>query len=107
LCPSPLVVLLWIKALTCPSANFYRNSRSFAREFAETLANLLAAWKQPKPAPTNPKPIPVTKQVASIKSWETAIEKNVASYEKADLQTLLDQLQAFVLFVKEKMRPTA
>jgi ParB family transcriptional regulator, chromosome partitioning protein len=71
------------------------------------LTNLLTAWKQPKPKPTDPKPIPVTKQVASIKSWETAIEKNVGSYKKADLQTLLEQLQAFVLFVKEKMKPAA
>jgi hypothetical protein len=45
--------------------------------------------------------------VASIKSWETAIEKNVASYRKADLQTLVDRLQTFVLFVKEKMKPAA
>jgi hypothetical protein len=43
--------------------------------------------------PTDPKPIPATKQVASIKSWETAIEKNVGSYKKANLQTLLDQLR--------------
>jgi hypothetical protein len=36
-----------------------------------------------------------------------AIDKNVGSYKKADLQTLLEQLQAFVLFVKEKMKAAA
>ena len=69
------------------------------------LTNLLAAWKKPKPEPTDPTPIPVKKQVASIQFWQTAIEKNLASYKKADLQTLVDQLQAFVAFVKEKMKP--
>jgi len=47
----------------------------------------------------------MAKQVAAIKSWETAIQQNIWAYKKTDLQTLLDQLQESVLFVQHKMKP--
>jgi ParB family transcriptional regulator, chromosome partitioning protein len=96
---------LFAANLDCPDCSKIFESVLKTPVTNAALTNLLTAWKQPKPEPTDPKPIPVTKQVASIKTWETAIEKNVGSYKKADLQTLLDRLQAFVLFVKEKIKP--
>jgi hypothetical protein len=69
------------------------------------LERLLTAWKQPKPEPTDPKPVTVAKQVTTIKAWKTAIQQNIGAYKKADLQTLLDQLKEFVLFVQQKMKP--
>jgi hypothetical protein len=69
------------------------------------LEKLLTAWKQPKPEPSDPKPVTVAKQITTLKSWETAIQQNLGAYKKADLQKLLDQLQELALFVQHKMKP--
>jgi hypothetical protein len=39
---------------------------------------LLTAWKQPKPDPSDAKPISVTRQISTLKSWETAIQQNIS-----------------------------
>ena len=69
------------------------------------LTNLLTARKQPKPDPSDAKPVSVAKQVTTLKSWQTAIQQNIGAYKKADLQKLADELQELLLFVQYKMRP--
>ena len=70
-----------------------------------TLTNMLTAWKKPQPEPGSVKFVSVTKQVAAVQSWEMAIRENSGKYKKADLQKLLSQLQEFVLFVQQRMKP--
>ncbi|MCX5817534.1 MAG: ParB/RepB/Spo0J family partition protein, partial [Proteobacteria bacterium] len=50
-----------------------------------TLNNLLTAYKKVKPAPGVTKPIPMKKQIESLRSFESRIEMGIAKYTKPDL----------------------
>ncbi|MCX5816160.1 MAG: hypothetical protein NTX75_07955 [Proteobacteria bacterium] len=50
-----------------------------------TLSNLLTAYKKVKPAPGVTKPIPMKKQIESLRSFESRIEMGIAKYTKPDL----------------------
>ncbi|MCX5809822.1 MAG: ParB/RepB/Spo0J family partition protein [Proteobacteria bacterium] len=65
-----------------------------------TLNNLLTAYKKVKPVPGVTKPIPMTKQIASLRSVESSIETGIATYTKPDLVTLLDELHVFCALVE-------
>ena len=64
------------------------------------LNNLLTAWKKIKPAPGKAKPIPMTKQIANLRSVESSIETGFATYTRPDLVTLLDELHVFCALVE-------
>ena len=64
------------------------------------LEKLLTAWKKPKPDSGDPKPIPMTKQIANLRSVESSIETGIATYTKPDLVTLLDELHVFCALVE-------
>ncbi|MCX5815897.1 MAG: ParB/RepB/Spo0J family partition protein [Proteobacteria bacterium] len=64
------------------------------------LNNLLTAWKKVKPAPGKTKPLPMKKQIASLRSFESRIEMGFAKYTKPDLVTLLDELHVFCALVE-------
>ncbi|MCX5809327.1 MAG: ParB/RepB/Spo0J family partition protein [Proteobacteria bacterium] len=65
-----------------------------------TLNNLLTAYKKVKPEPGKIKPLPMTKQIASLRSIESRIEMGIATYTKPDLVTLLDELRVFCALVE-------
>ncbi|MCX5817502.1 MAG: hypothetical protein NTX75_14890, partial [Proteobacteria bacterium] len=65
-----------------------------------TLNNLLTAYKKVKPEPGKTKLIPMTKQIANLRSVESSIETGIAKYTKPDLQTLLDELRVFCALVE-------
>jgi hypothetical protein len=65
-----------------------------------TLNNLLTAYKKVKPVPDVTKPIPMTKQIVNLRSFESSIEKGLATYTKPDLVTLLDELHVFCALVE-------
>jgi ParB family transcriptional regulator, chromosome partitioning protein len=65
-----------------------------------TLNNLLTAWKKVKPVPGVTKPLPMKKQIESLRSFESRIETGFAKYTKPDLVTLLDELHVFCALVE-------
>ena len=67
------------------------------------LERLLTAWKKPKPVPGKTKPLPMKKQIASLRSVESRIEMGIAKYTKPDLVTLLDELRTFSAFVEMRI----
>ena len=67
------------------------------------LNNLLTAWKKVKPEPGNTKLIPMTKQIANLRSFESSIETGFAKYTRPDLQTLLDELHVFCALVEMRI----
>ena len=67
------------------------------------LERLLTAWKKSKPKPGDPKTLPMTKQIASLRSFESGIETGIATYTRPDLQTLLDELRTFSAFVEMRI----
>ena len=67
------------------------------------LEKLLTAWKKPKPDSGDPKPIPMTKQVAGLVSIKTSFEKGVGTYVREDLEKLLYELQVFCDFVQQQV----
>ena len=64
------------------------------------LEKLLTAWKKPKPVPGKTKPLPMKKQIASLRSVESRIEMGFATYTRSDLETLLDELRTFSALVE-------
>ena len=64
------------------------------------LNNLLTAYKKIKPAPGKTKPLPMKKQIESLRSFESRIENGFAKYTKPDLVTLLDELHVFCALVE-------
>jgi len=68
-----------------------------------TLNNLLTVYKKVKPAPGKIKPLPMTKQIASLRSVESRIEMGFAKYTKPDLVTLLDELHVFCALVEMRI----
>ncbi|MCX5809774.1 MAG: ParB/RepB/Spo0J family partition protein [Proteobacteria bacterium] len=65
-----------------------------------TLNNLLTAYKKVKPDPGTTKPLPMKKQIASLRSVESRIEMGIATYTRPDLVTLLDELHVFCALVE-------
>ncbi|MCX5815777.1 MAG: ParB/RepB/Spo0J family partition protein [Proteobacteria bacterium] len=65
-----------------------------------TLNNLLTAYKKVKSEPGKTKLIPMTKQIANLRSVESSIETGFAKYTRPDLVTLLDELHVFCALVE-------
>ena len=65
-----------------------------------TLNNLLTAYKKVKPAPGKTKPLPMKKQIASLRSFESRIEMGFTTYTRPDLETLGDELRTFLALVE-------
>jgi len=65
-----------------------------------TLNNLLTAYKKVKPEPGKTKLVPMTKQITSLRSFESSIETGFAKYTKPDLETLRDELRTFLALVE-------
>ncbi|MCX5816478.1 MAG: ParB/RepB/Spo0J family partition protein, partial [Proteobacteria bacterium] len=65
-----------------------------------TLNNLLTAYKKVKPVPGVTKPLPMTKQIAILRSVESHIEMGFATYTRPDLEKLLDELRVFCALVE-------
>ena len=68
-----------------------------------TLNNLLTAYKKVKPVPSVTKLIPMTKQIANLRSVESSIESGLSKYTKPDLVTLLDELRTFSALVEMRI----
>ena len=68
-----------------------------------TLNNLLTAYKKVKPEPGKTKPIPMTKQIVNLRSFESSIETGFATYTRPDLVTLLDELNVFRALVEMRI----
>ena len=69
-----------------------------------TLNNLLSAYKKVKPDSGDPKPIPMTKQVANLRATRSYIEMGTWQYTKPDLQTYLDELLVLVSLIQQKVQ---
>ena len=67
------------------------------------LNNLLTAWKKAKPAPGKTKPLPMTKQIVSLRSYESRIEMGFATYTRPDLEMLVDELRTFLALVEMRV----
>jgi len=65
-----------------------------------TLNNLLTAYKKVKAEPDKMKLIPMTKQIDSLRSFESGIEVGFAKYTRPDLETLRDELRTFLALVE-------
>ena len=50
------------------------------------------------------KPIPLTKQYASLRSIKTVIQKSAGKYAKTDLEKLLDQLRTLCTLVEAQVQ---
>ena len=68
-----------------------------------TLNNLFTAYRKVKPEPGTTKPLPMTRQIASLRSVESRIETGFATYTKPDLQTLVDELRTFLALVEMRI----
>ena len=69
-----------------------------------TLNNLLTAYKKVKPDSGDPKPIPMTKQVANLRATRSYIEMGTWQYTKPDLQAYLDELRVLVSLIEQKVQ---
>ena len=67
------------------------------------LDNLLTAYKKVKPEPGKTKLVPMTKQIANLRSVESSIESGLSKYTKPDLVTLLDELHVFCALVEMRI----
>ncbi|MEI6153969.1 MAG: hypothetical protein WCQ90_07765, partial [Deltaproteobacteria bacterium] len=67
------------------------------------LNNLLTAWKKAKPDPSKTKPLPMKKQIASLRSYESRIEMGFATYTRPDLEMLVDELRTFLALVEMRV----
>jgi len=63
------------------------------------LEKKLTAYKRRKPK-TEPKPIPMKIKVASLHTTKTYFEEKTGMYTKDDLQTLIEELRAFLASVE-------
>jgi ParB family transcriptional regulator, chromosome partitioning protein len=68
------------------------------------LENLLTEWKKPKPESGDGKAVALVKKASSLKSWRTGIEESKTTFKAEDLKKFLDELQALVSVVQEKMK---
>jgi ParB family chromosome partitioning protein len=69
-----------------------------------TLNNLLTAYKKVKPDSGDPKPIPMTKQVANLRATRSYIEMGTWQYTKPDLETLIEELRTFLALAEERVQ---
>ena len=69
-----------------------------------TLNNLLTAYKKVKPDPGDPKPIPMTKQIAVLRSFRSYMEMNTVQYMKPDLEILIEDLRTFLALAEERVQ---
>ena len=67
------------------------------------LNNLLTAWKKAKPDPSKTKPLPMTKQIASLRSYESRVEMGFPTYTRPDLEMLVDELRTFLALVEMRV----
>ncbi|MCX5806781.1 MAG: hypothetical protein NT010_12090 [Proteobacteria bacterium] len=67
------------------------------------LEKMLTAYKRRKPESTDPKPIPMKIKVASIEAAKTYFEKKTGMYTKNDLQTLAEELKAFLASIEQQI----
>ena len=69
-----------------------------------TLSHLLASYKKVKPNSSVTKPMPITKQLANLRSMRSDIEMNTGQYTKPDLEMLLDDLRTFCTLIEERLQ---
>jgi len=67
------------------------------------LEKLLTAYKKVKPEPGTKKPLPMTRQIESLRSVESRIESGFAIYTRPDLVTLADELRTFLALVEKRI----
>ena len=67
------------------------------------LERMLTAYKKVKPEPGKTKSLPMTRQIASLRSVESRIETGFATYTKPDLQILVDELRTFLALVEMRI----
>jgi hypothetical protein len=76
------------------------------------LEKKLTAYKRRKHLPsgavaggksTGPKPIPIKKRVEGLRIMKSSIETRTGMYAKSDLQTFLEELQAFTSFIEQQI----
>ncbi len=68
------------------------------------LERMLTAYKKVKPDSGDPKPIPMTKQVANLRATRSYIEMGTWQYTKPDLEILIDELRAFLALAEQKVQ---
>jgi hypothetical protein len=68
------------------------------------LERMLTEYKKVKRDLSGMKPIPLTKQYASLRSIETVIQKGAGKYAKTDLEKFLDQLRALCNLVEAQVQ---
>lgn len=68
------------------------------------LENLLTDWKKPKSDQSSEKPVSLSKKVSSLKTWRNGIEKSTTTFKAEELQKFLDELQALVGVVQERLQ---
>ena len=91
---------LFAANLECPDRNKIFEAIMKTSVTNAALNNLLTAYKKVKPEPGKTKPLPMTKQIANLRSFESTIETGFAKYTRPDLVTLLDELRTFSALVE-------
>ena len=69
-----------------------------------TLQTMLTAYKKAKPDSGDPKPIPMTKQVANLRATRSYIEMGTWQYTKPDLEALIEELRTFLVLAEQKVQ---
>ncbi|MCX5815907.1 MAG: ParB/RepB/Spo0J family partition protein [Proteobacteria bacterium] len=91
---------LFASNLDCPDRDKIFEAIMKTPTTYRALEKLLTAYKKVKPDPVVTKLIPMTKQIANLRSVESSIETGIAKYTKPDLVTLLDELHVFCALVE-------
>jgi hypothetical protein len=68
------------------------------------LEKSLTAWKKPQPDPGDPKPIPMTKQVAYLRTTRSYMEMGTWRYTKPDLEIFIDELRTLLALAEQKVQ---
>ena len=95
---------LFAANLDCPTCDKIFEAVMKAPVTYLALEKLLTAWKKPKPDSGDPKPIPMTKQVAYLRTTRSYMEMGTWQYTKPDLEILLDELHVFCALVELRMQ---
>ena len=69
-----------------------------------TLNNLLTAYEKVKPDLGDPKPIPMTKQVAYLRTTRSYMEMGTWQYTKPDLEIFIDELRTLLALAEQKVQ---
>ena len=94
---------LFASNLDCPDRDKIFEAVMKAPVTYLALEKLLTAWKKPKPVPGVTRLVPMKKQIANLRSFESSIGTGIAKYTKPDLVTLLDELRTFLAFVEMRI----